>query len=258
MTESFSVSLLARSVENSGSRKRFRLKEVTEHWRPTNRRGHGHYAKPPGSSIMNHLQSSLIVPVTDINSGLVLPNLSCPTWLNLAIGMVLSIGTIRDSPPRSTSMATPLLIDVANFVESWCTLTKDQRSTKTKSEALSRLLKTQIDIPDNVSINCQEQTIFLLHHLLLPLVNRPMTAMKIHRCSSCNYSIRKYETVNYIPINLVNGQLHVRNELATYFSSSTSDVMCHRCRQPMDRRIELLDCKTAPILWINLLFFSKF
>lgn len=69
---------------------------------------------------MNNLSNSLIAPLLDINDNLLIPNLSAPTWLNVAIGLLLSIKTVRQSPPRSTDMKTSLLIDVANFIESWC------------------------------------------------------------------------------------------------------------------------------------------
>ena len=194
---------------------------------------------------MTNLQNALIAPVTDINRDLLLPNLSGPTWLNVAIGLILSIGWMRRFPPRSTDMRAPLLIDVANLIESWSVATEKARSTQKISEIRSRLLNTQFDIPSNVPNDPREQLVFVLHHLLLPIINEPMVGIKTYHCVACKHTIRKYISINYIPVNLVNGQLLLYNELATYFANSASDVVCCRCSQSMNREIQLLDCKCS-------------
>ena len=243
MTETFAVSLMARSVEENGLTQRRRLKEISEHWNRSNRRGYGHYTKAPAPPLLTNLSDSLMAPVKDINDDLTVPDLSAPTWLNVTIGLLLSIRTIRQSAPRSTSMRTPLLIDVANFIESWCVRLQKSRSKHKKNAEQEKLLNTTFIIPANVPTDTFEQSIFLLRTVLLPIISKPILAIKTYNCSNCKYTISKYTFVDYIPVSLINGQLQLRHGIITYFSSVTSDLLCCRCTNPMDRHIELLDCK---------------
>jgi len=242
MTEAFSISLLYRST-NSAHSKQKKLKEISESWNKSNRRGHGHYTKKPESIVMMNLTSALVVSSSKINDNLSLPDLSAPNWLNVTIGLLLSITTIRQSPPQSTIMQTSLLIDVANFIENWILASGNTRCKKKTNAIQKRLLNTDFDVPPNIPIDPAEQSVYLLHNLLLPMIAQPMLAIKTYLCTACKFLTRTHTIINYIPINVVNGQILIYNELITYFISSTSDVLCNKCSFPMTRRIELLDCK---------------
>lgn len=243
MTESFSVSVMARSFEENSSTQRRRLKGVREQWKKSDRRGQGRYSKPPGTMMLTNLTNSLFAPAKDINSDVSLPDLCAPTWLNLAIGLLLSIKAIRQSPPRSTNMKTPLLIDVANFIENWCLYLDLTQSKKQKNAVQRKLLNTDFAIPDDVPDDTSQQSIFLLRNVLLPIISESILAIKTHNCGNCKYTINKYIVVDHIPIGLVDGKLLFRNEILTYFNNASSDLLCQRCSHPMDRQIELLDCK---------------
>lgn len=243
MTEAFSISLLSQSKNSANSTQQRKLKEISEHWSQSNHRGHGHYAKKPDCNTMLNLKSTLISSTSMINENLSLPNLSAPNWVNVGIGLLLSVERVRKSPPRSSLMTTLLLIDIANFIESWILATDSAKSTKKTNTIQERLLNTDFTIPISVPVNPMEQAAFLLHNVLIPIIARPLSAIKSYVCSSCKFSMRVHFTANYIPINVVHNQLLLRNELTSYFSGSMSDSLCPKCSLTMIRRIELLDCK---------------
>ncbi|CAF1477301.1 unnamed protein product [Adineta steineri] len=99
MTESFSISVLAQSSQENNNVHRHQLKEISEHWSQSNHRNHGFFTKKPAPVVMMNLQSTLICSALSINNDLVLPDLSAPNWLNVSIGLLLSIKIIRQSPP---------------------------------------------------------------------------------------------------------------------------------------------------------------
>ncbi|CAF5090763.1 unnamed protein product, partial [Rotaria sp. Silwood1] len=65
---------------------------------------------------MNNLQYALIASSTTINDGLSIPDLPVPNWLNVTIGMLLSIKSIRESAPSSLTISTSLPNDILSFI----------------------------------------------------------------------------------------------------------------------------------------------
>ncbi|CAF5110479.1 unnamed protein product, partial [Rotaria sp. Silwood1] len=103
-----------------------RLKSIEERWQQScNKRGHGHYIKCPAESVFTDLVSSLLACRRNVNAGLKLPSLS-PDWLNIAIGLILSIENnyhrqriSRSSFSSSSSNVSPLVDVIYTFIEEW-------------------------------------------------------------------------------------------------------------------------------------------
>ncbi|CAF1903255.1 unnamed protein product, partial [Rotaria magnacalcarata] len=98
MVEKFLISLMATMFQNTDNETSSQqLKIVQERWRQSNRRGHGHYAEKPETSIMNNLKNSLIISSSNINDALLIPHLSVAYWLNISIELSLSIKFVRET-----------------------------------------------------------------------------------------------------------------------------------------------------------------
>jgi hypothetical protein len=66
------------------------FKPIEERWRQkVSKRGTGHYAKCPDHPVFTDLLSSLLASDDNINKNIKLPTIN-PTWLDIAIGMLLS------------------------------------------------------------------------------------------------------------------------------------------------------------------------
>ncbi|CAF2091330.1 unnamed protein product [Rotaria magnacalcarata] len=119
MFEKFSISLMATMFQDTDNETNSQqLKIVQERWRQSNRRGHGHYAKTPETSIMNNLKNSLIISSSNINDALLIPHLSVAYWLNISIELLLSIKFVCETY-RPALMTTLLLVDMLSFINNW-------------------------------------------------------------------------------------------------------------------------------------------
>lgn len=243
MVEKFSLSLMA-NVSNSSNNETNsqQLKDVQERWKQSNRRGHGHYAKVPETSTMNNLKNALITSLASINDGLIMPQLSAPHWLNLSIGLLLSIKCIRETPAPSL-LNKPLLIDTLSFVNSWTSACKRLQPPKKTSIELNKLLNTQFNIPINVPSDVNGQLSFIIFNMLLEILPCSMSMKKTYHCTSCNYTITIQSDIKYIEISMVENQFRFNQQLANYFASNSSDHLCNKCNMPMSRQIKVSDCK---------------
>ncbi|CAF3628835.1 unnamed protein product [Rotaria sordida] len=251
MVEKFSISLMGTIFQDTGGETNSQqLKVVQERWRQSNRRGHGHYAKTPETSIMNNLKNALIISSSNINDRIILPQLSVSNWLNISIGLLLSMKIIRETPP-SSPMKTPLLIDILSFIKNWISASNRLKPPKKTSVELTTLLNTQFHIPINFPTDVNEQLSFIIHNILLPIISYSISVNKIYRCTSCKHTINVRFNINYIEISMVENQFRLNQQLANYFANNSSDHICDKCSMLMSRQIKISDCPPIIILKIN-------
>ena len=249
--EKFSLSLMADVFqESSGQANSQLLRVVQERWRQSNRRGHGHYAKAPDTSIMNNLRNSLITSSLNINEDLLIPQLSIEHCLNISIGLLLSIKTPRDAL-SSTNMQSPLLIDIISFVKNWISASKRLKPPKKMSNELNRLLNIQFSTSIDFTNNSTKQISNIIHKILLPIISCSILIRKIYYCNYCNYTINSRCNLSYIEISMIESQFRLNQQLENYFINNTSDHKCDKCGMMMSREIKIIDCKllyaSAPI-----------
>ncbi|CAF4808358.1 unnamed protein product, partial [Rotaria socialis] len=252
LIENFSLSYMAASCKDTNTEtNQQQLKELTENWRKNNRRGHGFYAKKPDTSIMNNLKYTLVVYSTTINDGLSVPHLPVPNWLNIAIGTLVSIKSIRTSSSLSLKISTPLINDIINFITKWISSAEYIKRTKKHSAELMHLLNSKFQIPADIPTDGCGQLNFILHKILLPIIDRCIPAVKEYCCTSCNCTVRTRFSISYIPINMVEVQTQLHHRLNSYFDGCMSDHLCDKCSMTMSRRIKLLECPPVIILRID-------
>ncbi|CAF3810547.1 unnamed protein product [Rotaria sp. Silwood1] len=252
MTENFAVSYMAITSEDTYNEVRQqKLKELQENWRKKNRRGSGFYTKKPETSIMNSLKYTLIASSAKVNDGLSIPNLPVSNWLNVAIGVLISIKSIRESLPLSPTISTPFLNDILCFIDKWITSSNPAKSRKQIIMEQMQLSNTKFQIPTDVPIDVNEQLNFILHQILLRIIDCSIPAIKIYSCITCKCTLQTRFNISYIPINMAEGQFQLRHQLHNYFSSCISDHLCSKCSMSMSRHIKLLECPSVVILYIN-------
>ncbi|CAF2146068.1 unnamed protein product [Rotaria magnacalcarata] len=252
LIENFSLSYMAASSKDTNTEtNQQQLKELTENWRKNNRRGHGFYAKKPDTSIMNNLKYTLVVYSTTINDGLSVPHLPVPNWLNIAIGTLVSIKSIRTSSSLSPKVSTSLINDIINFITKWISSAEYIKRTKKHSAELMHLLNSKFQIPPDIPPEGCGQLNFILHKILLPIIDRYIPAVKEYCCTSCNCTVRTRFSISYIPINMVEVQTQLHHRLNSYFDGCMSDHLCDKCSMTMSRRIKLLECPPVIILRID-------
>ncbi|CAF3942060.1 unnamed protein product [Rotaria magnacalcarata] len=252
LIENFSLSYMAASSKDTNTEtNQQQLKELTENWRKNNRRGHGFYAKKPDTSIMNNLKYTLVVYSTTINDGLSVPHLPVPNWLNIAIGTLVSIKSIRTSSSLSPKVSTLLINDIINFITKWISSAEYIKRTKKHSAELMHLLNSKFQIPPDIPTDGCGQLNFILHKILLPIIDRYIPAVKEYCCTSCNCTVRTRFSISYIPINMVEVQTQLHHRLNSYFDGCMSDHLCDKCSMTMSRRIKLLECPPVIILRID-------
>ncbi|CAF3717580.1 unnamed protein product [Rotaria sordida] len=256
--ENFSISYLASTSDDSNNESsQQRLKELKENWRQKNRRGSGFYAKKPDKSIMNNLQYALIASSTTINDGLSIPDLPVSNWLNVTIGMLISIKSIRESAPSLLTISTSLPNDILSFINRWTSSSNRTQPKKQTSTEQIQLLNAPFHIPTNVPVDGNEQINFILHKIILEIIDSSIPAIKIFTCMSCKFTIHTRFNINYIPLNMVEGKYHLREQLNNYFGGFISDHICYKCSTSMSRHIKLLECPSVIILHIRCIDISS-
>ncbi|CAF3269861.1 unnamed protein product [Rotaria sp. Silwood2] len=252
MTENFAISYMATTTEDTYNEvHQQKLKELQENWRKKNRRGSGFYTKKPETSIMNGLKYTLIASSTKVNDGLSIPNLHVPNWLNVVIGVLISIKSIRESLPLSLTISTPFLNDILCFIDKWVTSLNSNKLRKQIIVEQMHISNTKFQIPTDVPIDVNDQLNFILHQILLRIIDCSIPAIKIYSCISCKFTLRTRFNINYIPINMIEGQFQLRHQLHNYFNSCLSDHLCSKCSMSMSRQIKLLECPSVIILSID-------
>lgn len=244
MTENFAMSYMAvTSEDTSNVIHQQKLKELQENWRRKNNRGDGHYTKKPEPLVLNNLKYALITSTKRINDDLVIPHLSITPWLNVAIGLLISMKTIRDSSLSPPIQSTTLLNEIVSFVNKWMNCLRNIKPPKKTSAEQTQLINTKFDIPPDVPTDANDQINYILHKILLPLIDHSIPAIKAYICESCKLAIHTKFHMSYITLNITEGQLQLNNQLNYFFNGSISDKLCEKCSNSMLRSINLLDCK---------------
>lgn len=220
-----------------------RLRELEERWRQDNRRGHGHYAKKPEPTVMSNLRYSIVKPPESVNSDLIFPQLSISPWLDVTIGLLLSITAIRETIESFSESTNDLFSHVVSFLKKWTTALKSRKRSRTINSCLENLSATTFEIQENIPIESDDLIAFILRNFILPLANASMPVMKLYTCVSCKRTYRVFADLSHILINAVNGQLSIQQQLKNYFRGALSDKLCDSCSGAMNREIQLLHCK---------------
>jgi hypothetical protein len=221
------------------------LKPIEEPWnKMSNKRNSGHYSKAPDEFTITELISSLIAPINNVNANLKLPKIT-PQWLNIVIGLLLSTetyGTYHSHPPELPSNVPEVVESIQTFLEEWSTST------------ISNLKSSQVtlSVPDtDVPTDANEQSLYILETILIPLLDCNIIANKTHLCRSCKSEVKFRVTFAYIPVNINKAGLHIEHELLTFFSPTTSDLLCSTCNKPTIRHIEVLHWPQVLIINVN-------
>ncbi|CAF4803751.1 unnamed protein product [Rotaria sp. Silwood1] len=220
------------------------LKPIEEHWRKSsNRRNCGRYTKAPDDFIITELMSSLIAPTNNVNANLVLPVVT-PSWLNTAICMLLSTqtyGMYYNCPPILPTNI-PIILDlIRTFLDDWC---KSTTRTNQMSKVTFNLPNT--DQPKEPN----EQSMYILENILIPLLHCNIIGYKVYVCHSCKSETKVRVIITHIPVNISKTGLYIEHELLTFFGPMTSDVLCSACGKSTVRHIEVI--QWPQVLIINI------
>jgi hypothetical protein len=221
-----------------------RLKPIEERWRQkVSKRGSGHYAKCPDEPVFTDLLSSLLASQVNINENIKLPTVN-PNWLNVAIGMILSLENYNIAHHRSTSPSTDdssLLSIISTFLEEWCnSSTNNIRSTNVNFSLPSNELTASID-----------QSTYILEKILIPLLPCHLIINKVYVCKSCQSTVKIRSTITSIPVNVSKSGLHLERDLSDFFTPTASDMLCSLCNKPTTRHIEVVQWPQVLLININ-------
>jgi hypothetical protein len=220
------------------------MNPIQERWnKPNNKRNSGNYTKPPDELTITELMSTLIAPENNVNADLKLPSVT-PNWINIAIGLLLSTqtyGTYHNRPPLLPSNIPTVLDLVRNFIDEWSTSTAQNSQSST----------TVFNIPtSDEPKELDQQSIYILEQILIPLLDCKIIAHKVYVCQSCKSEIKIRTTFTYIPVNVNKNGLHIERDLLTFFGPMTSDLLCSACNKPTIRHIEVLQWPQVFIIHI--------
>jgi hypothetical protein len=186
-----------------------------------------------------------LASTSNVNADLKLPSLS-PEWLSIAVGMILSTGnkTVDRYLFASSPNVSPLLNIITTFLEEWLNSTSIA-TFHTRSTTINFSLPTD-DITD-VSHRC----VFILEHILIPLLPCHIIVNKIYSCRNCQSIVNIHNTVTSIPVNVLRTGLHLEHDLHGFFASNTSDILCTSCNKSTTRHVEVLQWPQILIVNVN-------
>lgn len=223
-----------------------RLKPIEERWRQQcNRRDHGYYTQAPKESVMNDLLSTLLAPIDDVNSNLRLPTVS-PTWLNIAIRLLLSVRNsyhhARSLPSHQSSC--PLLDVVTTFIDDWFTA-EDDDSQGDRSSI------TKFSLPIDQPTDLTEISLLILERILVPLLPCELLIKNIYFCKHCKTTFSIVSSISSLSVNVNQSGLHLERELCSFFSPTISDMRCPSCEKPYIRHTEVVQWPSVLIINVN-------
>ncbi|CAF1463632.1 unnamed protein product, partial [Rotaria sp. Silwood1] len=174
---------------------------------------------------------------------LVLPVVT-PSWLNTAICMLLSTqtyGMYYNCPPILPTNI-PIILDlIRTFLDDWC---KSTTRTNQMSKVTFNLPNT--DQPKEPN----EQSMYILENILIPLLHCNIIGYKVYVCHSCKSETKVRVIIIHIPVNISKTGLYIEHELLTFFGPMTSDVLCSACGKSTVRHIEVI--QWPQVLIINI------
>ena len=245
LVENFSVSFMASMSQttHSQNRTRLQLRDVQENWRQSSHRGHGHYCKAPNEYVTNSLKNALIVRPTNVNIGLVIPTLPVANWFNIVIALLLSIKVFRETLPDPTSIMPQILIEIIEFIQNWTRCLKMIKPPKKTSPEQQQLLNTQFDLPSSIPDDIDQQLVYILDKILVPLLVPSIGIKIIYTCTSCKFVTEIKSIIRYVLIHTMDSSFNLHNHLSNYFVGGTSDRKCAKCDSAMLRHMKIIDCK---------------
>jgi hypothetical protein len=256
MVDDFVTSLTAQRLSVTSSSDSQRLKLVEEHWQQKSKRGRGRYTKAPSDNVLSAMKSNLLTPsITNINEGLSLPVLK-PEWLNVAIGVLLSIESVRSRSELSLPQTEINLLqqEVDVFIQEYVRQinTDNPLSNRKKPKNIIDNLSINIPMSTDVPNDIHRQLFFILETLITPILNNDLEAIKTFICIKCNKFVRTYFSTSFpILLNVSHGVFSLEREIVNYFADNTSDRMCTTCSMPMIRRISVIHWPDTLLLKIN-------
>jgi hypothetical protein len=206
------------------------------------KRGTGHYAKCPDHPVFTDLLSCLLASNDNINKNIKLPTIN-PNWLDIAIGMLLSLENQNIVHYQSTLSSTnnnPLLSVILTFLEDWYNSSKNN----TRSTNIS------FQVPNNELNKPNQLSIYILEKILIPLLPCHLMIRKVYECASCQSSVKVHSTITSIPVNVSRSGLHLEQDLFNFFAPTVSDMLCSSCKKSTTRSIEVM--KWPPVLMITI------
>lgn len=248
MVESFSISYMASlNKKNSSAVSQQELKGVQDNWQSKNHRGHGHYSKKPTDDTIDHLtQSSAYLTTSIVNQNVLIPSLPIAHWLNVCIGVLLSIQYVRECRLSLATTSLPLVDQILTFLDKWISCNRRIKPPKKTNDEQKKLLNTTFTLPKNVPTDEIEQTNFILQNILIPVIDHSIAALKTYHCPSCKSTIMSHVNLNHITINVTDNHLHLERQLKYFFNGVTmTDHKCLKCASIMSLNIKLLECKST-------------
>jgi hypothetical protein len=247
----FYTNLVAKTVKDTSTGQQ-KLKLIEERWQKKSKRGQGHYTKAPDEDVMLAMKSKLLAPSTEkINDGLSLPSLK-PDWLDVAIGILISIESIRNRNISSTySSSSVIEKEVVAFIQQYITqMNADIMANKKPRRKTIDKFNIDPSISIDVPSNPQRQLSFILDTIILPIANSRLEAIKTFTCIKCKTIIRKhFSSITPIPLNIFQSTFCLEREIIRFFSDTTSDQACSSCSLPLVRRVSVVH-------WPDTLFFT--
>lgn len=232
-------------IDSSASSSR-RLKPIEERWRQKcSRRDHGYYTQPPKESVMNDLLSTLLAPIDDVNSNLVLPTVS-PEWLNIAIRLLLSVANSYSHARSLSSQQNncPLLDVVTTFIDDWLT-SQHNDSQGGRSSVI------KFSLPINQPKDLTEMSTFILEQILVPSLPCEILIKNVYFCKYCKMTLSIISSISWLSANVIQSGLHLEREIHSFFSRKISDMACSSCGKPYMRHTEVVQWPSILIINVN-------
>ena len=225
-----------------------RLKPIEERWRQkVSKRGQGHYTKRPDNRTVTDILSCLLTSQIYFNENIKLPNVN-PNWLNVAIGILLSVGNNENDNNyrhhQSTLTSTndsPLLSVISTFLNEWRDSPRNNsRSTSINFPLLSNLLN-----------ETPEKSFYILENILIPLLPCNIIINKVYSCKSCQSTIKIRSAITSIPVHVSKSGLYLERDLTDFFAPTSSDLLCSMCKKSTIRHIEVLRWPKIILIYFN-------
>lgn len=222
-----------------------RLKPIEEHWRQNvSRRGHGYYNKSPDDPVIDDLLSCLLTSEVSLNENIHLPLIN-PQWLNVAIGIILSVRNKNNNDRYSFTLTlandSVLLSTISMFLEEW---SRDASNKRIQSSRINISLSN-----DDIS-KTSDQSIYILEHILVPFFSCELIINGVYECRNCQSTIKIRSLITSIPVHVSKNGFSLERGLIDFFSATSSDLRCSVCNKFTIRHIEVL--KWPPVLLINI------
>jgi ribosomal protein L37AE/L43A len=100
-------------------------------------------------------------------------------------------------------------------------------------------------------LDLAQHSIFILEHILIPLLPCKLIVNKVYECKKCQHTITIRATIASIPINVLRTGLHLEHDLQAFFAPTISDILCKSCNQTTVRHIEVVEWPQVLVVNVN-------